>query len=204
MEVPAMIPMPRLVRLATLVAVLALAPAVPAHAAAEQSTTARTRDINPGLDRVLARKAELGLTPDQEARLTQLRKDLAEKNRPLVEQIEKTIGARPTPEQMKAMSESEREDFVMARAAEGKSHQELQPVYKQIRENRKAAWQQAKTVLNPDQAAKVEQWAKEKQKEMKEKGKAQGQGQGKAKGAEASPGAGTEAKEPAEHGKSDH
>jgi Spy/CpxP family protein refolding chaperone len=197
-----MIPKPRTTSLAALLATLALvlAAAVPVHAAAEQSTTAKTRDLNPGLNQMLERKAELGLTPDQESRLKQIRKDLHEKNRPLVEQVEAVIGERASREQMKAMSDAEREDYVMARAAEGKSHPELQPVYKQLRENRKAAWQQAKTVLTPDQAAKVEQWAKEKQKEMKEKGKSQGKS--KSKGAEASGNPEAPAGEPAEKGKS--
>jgi len=203
-----MISKPGIARTAILVAALALvlAAAAPVHAAAEQSTTAKTRDLNPGLSQMLDRKAELGLTADQESRLKQIRKDLAEKNKPLVEQVEKTIGERASRDQMKAMSDSEREEYVMARAAEGKSHQELQPVYKQLRENRKAAWQQAKTVLNPDQAAKVEGWAKEKQKEMQAKAKAQGQGQGKGKSKEAPPGGSPEAesKESAEHGKSGH
>ena len=186
--------------------VLVAASTAPAHAAAEQSTTAKTRDLSPGLNQMLERKAELGLTPDQEARLTQIRKDLAEKNKPLVAQVESVIGERASRDQMKAMSDSEREEYVMARAAEGKSHQELQPVYKQIRENRKAAWQQAKTVLNPDQAAKVEGWAKEKQKEMQAKAKAKGEGKSKSKGAESSAGTATEpeSKESAEHGKSGH
>ncbi len=153
---------------------LALVLAAPAHAGAPQSTTAKTRDLNPGLDQMMERKAELGLTPDQESRLRQIRKDLAEKNRPLVEQVENVIGERPSPEQMRAMTDEQREDFVTARHAEGKSHPELKPVYKQMRENRKAAWQEAKGVLHPDQQAKVEQWAKEKRKELEAKGKSQG------------------------------
>ncbi len=157
-----------------LAAVLVLVLAAPAHAGAPQSTEAKTRDLNPGLSQMLERKAELGLTPEQESRLKQIRKDLAEKNRPLVEQVENVIGERPSPEQMKAMSDEQREDFVTTRHAEGKSHPELQPVYKQMRENRKAAWQQAKTVLHPDQQAKVEQWAKEKRRELEAKGKSQG------------------------------
>jgi Spy/CpxP family protein refolding chaperone len=201
-----MIPKPRTPSLAALLAALALvlATAAPVHAAAEQSTTAKTRDLNPGMSQILERKAELGLTPDQESRLQQIRKDLAEKNKPLVAQVESVIGVRASREKMKAMSDSEREEYVMARAAEGKSHQELQPVYKQIRENRKAAWQQAKTVLNPDQAAKVEQWAKEKQKEMQAKAKAQGEGKSKSKGAPPSASPEAESKESAEHGKSGH
>ena len=182
--------------------VLVAASTAPAHAAAEQSTTAKTRDLSPGLNQMLERKAELGLTPDQETRLKQIRKELAEKNKPLVAQVESVIGERASRDQMKAMSDSEREEYVMARAAEGKSHQELQPVYKQIRENRKAAWQQAKTVLNPDQAAKVEQWAKEKQKEMQAKAKSQGKG--KSKGAPPSGSPEAESKESAEQGKSGH
>ena len=199
-----MISKPRTPSLAAVLAALALvlATAAPVHAAAEQSTTAKTRDLNPGMSQILERKAELGLTPDQETRLKQIRKDLAEKNKPLVEQVEKTIGERASRDQMKAMSDSEREEYVMARAAEGKSHQELQPVYKQIRENRKAAWQQAKTVLNPDQAAKVEGWAKEKQKEMQAKAKSQGKGKSKEAPPSGSPEA--ESKESAEQGKSGH
>ncbi len=186
---------------AALAAVLALvvACAAPAIAAAPPSTNAKTRELNPGLDRMLERKVELGLSPDQESRLTQIRKDLAEKNRPPREQVEAKIGDRPSKEQMKAMSESEREDFVLARQAEGRSHPELQPVYKQMRENRKVAWQEAKTVLHPDQQAKVEKWAKEKQAEMKAKGKSQGKSKSKDASSNAIPS--TDAGEPVNQGK---
>lgn len=153
------------------VLVLAVAGSAPAFAGDTKSAGAKTRDSAPGIDRMLERKAELGLTAEQETRLAEIRKELQAKNRPLVEQIESVIGERPTPEQMKSMTDEQREDFVIARHAEGKSHHELQPVYKQMRENRKAAWEQVKEVLNPDQEAKVEKWAKDKKKEMGAKSK---------------------------------
>jgi len=158
----------RIAALGALAAVLVLAvgAAAPAFAGDSKSTTAKTRDQAPGIDRMLEKKAELGLTAEQEARIAQIRTDLRAKNRPLVEQIESKLGARPTPEQMKAMTDEQREDFVTARMAEAKGDQELQPVYKQLRENRKAAWEQVKAVLNDEQKAKVEQWAKDKKKEM--------------------------------------
>jgi len=148
---------------------LAVAIAAPAFAGATKATTAKTREYAPGIDRMLERKAELCLTAEQETRITEIRASLREKNRPLVEQIETTIGARPTPEQLKGMSDEQREEYATARKADAKSHEELQPVYKQLKENRKAAWEQVKAVLNPDQKAKVEQWAKDKKKEMGEK-----------------------------------
>ena len=60
---------------------------------------------------------KLWLAKDQAAllkevsRLKQIRQDLATKNRPLVEQIEKTIGAGASHEQVKAMSPDERDQF---------------------------------------------------------------------------------------------
>jgi len=156
------------------VAVLALASAfsaVPVIAASSESTAAKARETNPGIDRVLARKAELGLTPQQDEQLRKLHRDLEEKNRPLLDQVEKAIGERPSPEQLRAMSEGERDSYQATRTADAKSHPELKPVYKQMRENRQVAWKEAKSILNGEQRGKVEQWEKEAAEKRKQKQK---------------------------------
>jgi len=153
-----------------------------AHAGSSKSTAARSREMSPALEQLMERKAELGLTADQDARLASIRDALREKNKPLLDQIEAATGERPTPEQLQAMTDEQKAEYRSTKLAAAQSNKELKPVFAQLKENRKAAWQEAKTVLNEQQQAQVQKWAKDKKKEMNEQAKAykkSGKGKGK-------------------------
>lgn len=98
------------------------------------------------LARIVAMRAELGLSDDQVARLKAIQSDLQTKNKPLVDQIRTALGADEaigkalralTPEQRRAKRE------------------ELAPVLRTLRANTRAAMKEARGVLTADQQAKL-------------------------------------------------
>ena len=87
---------------------------------------------------VIEKKADLTLNDEQVTKLTALAKQLEEKNKPTVEQIQKLRdnGARP-----RDMNEEQRESMKKAMAT--------------IQENRKAALEDVRGVLNDEQKKKL-------------------------------------------------
>lgn len=128
--------------------------------------------------RLLARKAELGLSADQVARLEAVQAKMQERNRPLVEKLraaraefrgdgearprELTPGQREelrkrwesmTPEQR----EERRKQREERRAEMRKRMEEIRPVVEQLRENHRQAMTEARAVLTAEQQARLEE-----------------------------------------------
>ena len=118
-------------------------------ASSEQSADAQgARRMPPRapLARIVAMRAELGLSDDQVAKLKAIQSDLRAKNKPLLDQIRAALGTDEgiakalralTPEQRRAKREA------------------LAPVLRTLRANTRAAMKEARGVLTAEQQAKL-------------------------------------------------
>jgi hypothetical protein len=150
-----------------------LAQAAPHGAQAHPEASARAYGQT-GLIHALTRmQAELGLTTDQVARLEAIAHGLHERNAPLLAQL-RASDAWPQREQMRqrmgGMTPEQREQMRqrMGGAQRGMTFgpraapAELQPVLRQIRENSRAALEEARAVLTPEQQEQVRSLARQR------------------------------------------
>jgi Spy/CpxP family protein refolding chaperone len=142
-----------------------------ADAASSKGTDAAASKSNAGGDpasiqRMIAWKEKLGLSEEQSAQLRTIRVELREKNQPLQQQVDQVLGPRPKPDEVRAMSKSEKKKLAEQRKAAWQQHPELKPVGEQIRANRQAAKERALAVLTPEQRQILE-----KEKKNVSKGK---------------------------------
>lgn len=159
----------RTIPLALLAAALVAAP-TPAPAQVAGPPAARQeRPPHAPLERLLERRAELGLTDEQVTRLQAIQARLQEQNAPLREQVRAARPAhaphprRMTPEQraemrerMQAMTPEQRREMRGQMRARLQEHRgELEPVMRQLRENRRAAMDQVREVLTDEQEARL-------------------------------------------------
>ena len=125
----------------------------------DESALIEGKDVASGpLNRLLKDK-KLDLTADQVTKITAIQADLKTKNQPLKDKIQATPGAPASrnKEDIKKMSKAEKMKAADEAKAWRKAHPELDPVFQEMKTNRKAAWDQALAVLTPDQQAVVKQ-----------------------------------------------
>ncbi len=130
------------------IAVIALM-ILPAVAAAQRGRGARmgqdsTMQQNV-VEIVLEHKADLALTSDQIAKLQPIAKSLEEKNKAVLEEVRKFRGGGARP---RDMSEEQR--------------QQMRALMEKVRDNRTAALDEMRPVLNEDQMKKVRELARPK------------------------------------------
>ncbi len=95
------------------------------------------------LARLLARGSELGLSQEQTAAITSIQASLRTKNAALQEQLKAILGDRPERGAMRELSAEERE------ALRAKMEQ-ARPILEQLRENSRAAFEEARAVLTAE------------------------------------------------------
>ena len=125
----------------------------------DEASMIEGKDVASGpLNRLLKDK-KLDLTADQVTKITAIQADLKTKNQPLKDKIQATPGAPASrnKEDMKKMSKAEKTKAAEDAKAWRKAHPELDPVFQEMKTNRKAAWDQAMAVLTPEQQAVVKQ-----------------------------------------------
>jgi Spy/CpxP family protein refolding chaperone len=90
---------------------------------------------------------QLGLTPDQRAKINGIREQVDQQNAPLREQIRQVLGGKS----FRDLTPEERESF----------RSKIDPIRKQMKENRHKAHEQISAILTPKQREKLEQQMKE-------------------------------------------
>lgn len=179
---------------AALVAVPVALEAQTAPAPQAQEQTARRMGPAP-MERVLRLRAELGLTDAQVAQIQAIGQRLQEQNRPLVEQLRAAgvfPGAQLTPEQRERMRErmqnltpEQREQMrqrMEQRRAEGarpgpmgrQIPEELRPVVEQLRQNNRAAAEQVRSVLTPEQRTRLQELMQQRRGAVERSARPQG------------------------------
>ena len=106
--------------------------------------------------RLLARRAELGLTDQQVAQLTGIQKKYQDRNQALMNQARRTRTDADR-QRMQAERKAERERMQAARQAYMKAHPEVQQSMQQLRQNREAERKEIESVLTAEQRTKLQQ-----------------------------------------------
>ena len=97
---------------------------------------------------------QLGLTPDQRTKINGIREQVDQQNAPLREQIRQVLGGKS----FRDLTPEERESF----------RSKIEPIRKQMKENRRAAHEQISAILTPDQREKLKTQMKEHRRDRKD------------------------------------
>ena len=97
---------------------------------------------------------QLGLTPDQRTKIDGIREQVDQQNAPLREQIRQVLGGKS----FRDLTPEERESF----------RSKIEPIRKQMKENRRAAHEQISAILTPDQREKLKTHMKEHRRDRKD------------------------------------
>jgi Spy/CpxP family protein refolding chaperone len=97
---------------------------------------------------------QLGLTPGQRAKINGIREQVDQQNAPLREQIRQVLGGKS----FRDLTPEERESF----------RSKIEPIRKQMKENRHKAHEQISAILTPQQREKLEHQMKEHRRARKE------------------------------------
>ena len=96
----------------------------------------------------------LGLTPDQHDKIKAIRDQAQQQNAPLREQLQQVLGGKS----FRDLTPEERESL----------KPQIEPIRKQMMENRRKAREQINAILTPDQRKKLEHEMREHQGERRE------------------------------------
>lgn len=172
----------RILGLALVVAVTAVPAVVEAQAPGaeqRQERAVRARGGFSPVERLVERRADLGLSAEQVARLQDIEARLQQRNAPLVEQLRASgaWGERRQRAERGPRAESERRaprEAREARAERGERArgarqmpEELRPAARQLRENRRAAMEEIRAVLTDDQQASLRREAEQRRGEAR-------------------------------------
>lgn len=97
---------------------------------------------------------QLGLTPDQRTKINGIREQVDRQNAPLREQIRQVLGGKS----FRDLTPEERESF----------RPKIEPIRKQMKENRHKAREQIGAILTPQQREKLDQQMQEHKRARKE------------------------------------
>jgi len=122
---------------------------------------------------------QLELTEEQKAQIEKIRAELAEKNRPLMEEVRSIVGAPETPAQR---GDRARPGRGMQRLTQ-EQREKVRPLFEQMRENQRAAHEQVMALLTPEQKDKLEKLRAERAERMRERGPRGQRGPGQGRGA---------------------
>jgi Spy/CpxP family protein refolding chaperone len=90
---------------------------------------------------------KLGLTSDQRTKINAIRGQVEQQNAPLREQMQQVLGGKS----FRDLTPEQRESF----------RSKIEPIRKQMKENRRAAHEQISAILTPDQREKLKHQMKE-------------------------------------------
>lgn len=154
----------------------------PADAAAQTPPTGQDRParpdgrFGPGMLRL---PEQLELTAEQKAQIEQIRAELEEKNRPLMEQVRSIVGEAEAPARQ---GERARRGRRMPQLT-AEQREQVRPLVEQMRENQRAAHEQIMALLTPEQKEKLEKLRAERAERMRERGPRGQRGPGHDRGA---------------------
>jgi Spy/CpxP family protein refolding chaperone len=97
---------------------------------------------------------QLGLTPDQRDKIHQIRDQVEQQNAPLREQMQQALGGKS----FRDLTPEERESF----------RPKIEPIRKQMMENRRKAHEQINAILTSEQREKLDKQMKEHRRGRKE------------------------------------
>ncbi|HEX7089999.1 MAG TPA: Spy/CpxP family protein refolding chaperone [Longimicrobiales bacterium] len=141
----------------------------PAEAAAQTPPAGQDRPARPDgrFGRgMLYLPEQFELTAEQKAQVEQIRAELAEKNRPLMEQVRSIVDG---PEPPARQRERARRGRRMPRLTP-EQREQVRPLLEQMRENRRAAHEQVMALLTPEQKQTLEKLRAEQAERRRERG----------------------------------
>jgi Spy/CpxP family protein refolding chaperone len=153
----------------------------PADAAAQTPPTGQDRPARPAGrfgPGMLHLPEQLELTAEQKAQVEQIRAELAEKNRPLMEQVRSIVGEPEAPARRERARRGRRMPQLTAEQRE-----QVRPLFEQMRENQRAAREQVMALLTPEQKETLEKLRAEQAERRRERGPRGQRGPGHGRGA---------------------
>ncbi len=146
--------------------------ALPAAATAQQESKREHRRQS-AADMLLEQRSDLKLSDDQVKRLEAVRAKYDQMNQPLVEQVSKVWGDRPSRDSLQSLTPDQRRQLRAERKQRReeirKQNPEVETAMKQLRENRKAARKDALAILTPEQQQMVKQRMEKRRGEWRDK-----------------------------------
>ncbi|MGH7528505.1 MAG: Spy/CpxP family protein refolding chaperone [Gemmatimonadales bacterium] len=128
--------------------------ALPAAATAQQESK-REHGRYGAADMLLEHRSDLKLSDDQVKRLEAVRAKYEKMNQPLVEQVSKLWGDRPSSDSLESLTPEQRRQLRAERKQRReeirKQNPEVETAMNQLRDNRKAARKEALAILTPEQ-----------------------------------------------------